>query len=288
MCVEFHDAELQCEADECRGKIITLLLRVGKLLSEQNDIVAALDSLLSYMRRHMGMQRAAINLLHRESGHVFAYRCMGMTPSEQDRGVYHVGEGITGKVVENATPIVLRRIGSQAVVKPTDEPKDEPRRSIAFGGFRVDLDARTGFFQGLAHGGLRRRFGVLHESGRQRPESVARLDGAATKEDSPIPFDDAADDDFRVLVVDRFAARADVARQRVARGRSEFDGRAAFGTVVHKKSPIWMLPILYDWTRPCAARGFACFPSRIIPLQCPEFMANHYRGAVVTGEVECF
>jgi len=37
---------------------------------------------------------------------------------------------------------VLRRIGSQAVVKPTDEPKDEPRRSTAFGGFRVDLDAR--------------------------------------------------------------------------------------------------------------------------------------------------
>ncbi|MFT4302575.1 MAG: sigma 54-interacting transcriptional regulator [Desulfovibrio sp.] len=113
MCVEQYDAELQCEADGCRGKIITLLLRVGKLLSEQNDIVAALDSLLSYMRRHMGMQRATINLLHRESGHVFAYRSMGMTPSEQDRGVYHVGEGITGKVVENATPIVLRRIGSE-------------------------------------------------------------------------------------------------------------------------------------------------------------------------------
>ena len=41
----------ECEAEPCRGRIIALLLHVGRLLSEQNDIVAALDSLLDYMRR---------------------------------------------------------------------------------------------------------------------------------------------------------------------------------------------------------------------------------------------
>lgn len=103
----------ECETEPCRGRIIALLLHVGRLLSEQNDIVAALDSLLDYMRREMGMARGMISLLHRESGHVFVYRSMGMTPSEQDRGVYHVGEGITGKVVESAEPIIVRKIGSE-------------------------------------------------------------------------------------------------------------------------------------------------------------------------------
>ncbi len=103
----------ECEAEPCRGRIITLLLHVGRLLSEKNDIAAALDSLLDYMRREMGMARGMISLLHRESGHVFVYRSMGMTPSEQDRGVYHVGEGITGKVVESAEPIIVRRVGSE-------------------------------------------------------------------------------------------------------------------------------------------------------------------------------
>ena len=103
----------ECEAEPCRGRIIALLLHVGRLLSEKNDIVAALDSLLDYMRREMGMARGMISLLHRESGHVFVYRSMGMTPSEQDRGVYHVGEGITGKVVESAEPIIVRKIGSE-------------------------------------------------------------------------------------------------------------------------------------------------------------------------------
>ena len=103
----------ECEAEPCRGRIIALLLHVGRLLSEKNDIAAALDSLLDYMRREMGMARGMISLLHRESGHVFVYRSMGMTPSEQDRGVYHVGEGITGKVVESAEPIIVRRVGSE-------------------------------------------------------------------------------------------------------------------------------------------------------------------------------
>ena len=95
----------ECEAEPCRGRIITLLLRVGRLLSEKNDIAAALDSLLDYMRREMGMARGMISLLHRESGHVFVYRSMGMTPSDQDRGVYHVGEGIAGKVVKVQSPL---------------------------------------------------------------------------------------------------------------------------------------------------------------------------------------
>ena len=37
---------------------------------------------------------------------------------------------------------VLRRVGSQPETKLATEPKEEARRSIAFGGFKVDLDAR--------------------------------------------------------------------------------------------------------------------------------------------------
>jgi hypothetical protein len=37
---------------------------------------------------------------------------------------------------------VLRRIGSQAALKPPPETKELERRSISFGGYKVDLDAR--------------------------------------------------------------------------------------------------------------------------------------------------
>ena len=50
----------ECETEPCRGRIIALLLEVGRLLSEKNDIVAALDCLLDYMRREMGMARYGV------------------------------------------------------------------------------------------------------------------------------------------------------------------------------------------------------------------------------------
>lgn len=125
--------DAHCAPDPCRGRIIALLLEVGRLLAEQDDIVAALDRLLAYMQHEMGMRRGMISLLHRESGHVFVYRSVGMTPSEQDRGVYHLGEGIIGRVVETASPMVVRAIG------------DEPAFLNRTGSVALESDKRMSF-----------------------------------------------------------------------------------------------------------------------------------------------
>jgi Nif-specific regulatory protein len=93
-------------------EMLSLLLEAGKLLSENIDVIAALDCILLFMQRKMGVNRGMISLLHRESGHVFVYRSVGITPLEHDKGIYKLGEGITGKVVESATPIVVPKIGT--------------------------------------------------------------------------------------------------------------------------------------------------------------------------------
>ncbi|GAB6126226.1 sigma 54-interacting transcriptional regulator [Humidesulfovibrio idahonensis] len=103
----------ECHAGVCRGKIVPLLFEMGRLLSEQNDFGGALKALLGYMRAAMGMQRAMISLHHRESGRIFVHKSIGLTREEEERGVYALGEGITGKVVETARPIVVRRIGDE-------------------------------------------------------------------------------------------------------------------------------------------------------------------------------
>ncbi|KHK02872.1 Nitrogenase (vanadium-iron) transcriptional regulator VnfA [Desulfovibrio sp. TomC] len=100
----------------CRGKIVPLLYEMGKALSEHNDLALALDTLLDYMRRDMGVTRAMVNLHHRQSGHIFIHKSLGLTEEEQARGVYFPGEGITGQVVEEARPIVVRRIGQEPAI----------------------------------------------------------------------------------------------------------------------------------------------------------------------------
>lgn len=128
----------ECHAGECyagvyRGKFVPLLFEIGRTISKKNDLSQALDMLLHYMRENMGIERAMINLHHRESGRIFIHKSIGLTEEEQARGVYFPGEGITGQVVELAKPLVVPRIGSEpAFLNRTGMLSGEKERDNAF------------------------------------------------------------------------------------------------------------------------------------------------------------
>ncbi len=103
----------ECHTEVCRGKILPLLFDMGRALSEQNDLALALETLLDFMRLDMAVERAMINLHHRETGRIFIHKSVGLTDEEQAKGVYFPGEGITGQVVESAKPIIVPRIGDE-------------------------------------------------------------------------------------------------------------------------------------------------------------------------------
>ncbi|MBM9614115.1 sigma 54-interacting transcriptional regulator [Desulfobulbus rhabdoformis] len=103
----------ECRPGMCRGRVVPLLLEMGYLISGENNLSRALECLLKYMRENMGVVRAMISLHHRESGRIFIHRSIGLTQEEQSRGVYHLGEGITGKVVESAKPMIVPRISDE-------------------------------------------------------------------------------------------------------------------------------------------------------------------------------
>jgi Nif-specific regulatory protein len=113
VCKHSNPLVKECHAGICRGKIVPMLLALGQSLSEQDDLSPALETLLDYMDKDMGVERAMINLHHRETGRIFIHRSMGLTDEEQARGVYLPGEGITGQVVELAKPVVVPRIGDE-------------------------------------------------------------------------------------------------------------------------------------------------------------------------------
>jgi Nif-specific regulatory protein len=103
----------ECSTGVCRGRIVPLLDKMGRMLAEDNDFGGALTLLLAFMRESLGMARGMVSLHHRESGRIFVHKSIGLTPEEQERGVYSLGEGITGNVVERARPMVVPRIGDE-------------------------------------------------------------------------------------------------------------------------------------------------------------------------------
>lgn len=123
----------ECHAGVCRGRIVPVLRAMGEALSRQSDLEPALDCLLTYMRRDMGVARAMINLHHRESGHICIHKSLGLTEEEQARGIYFPGEGITGQVVERGEPIIVPRIGDEpAILNRTGSLSRPEDRECAF------------------------------------------------------------------------------------------------------------------------------------------------------------
>jgi len=115
-CKQAEPRMKECHAGVCRGRIVPLLWAMGRSLSEQSDLTPALDCLLDYMRRDMGVTRAMVSLHHRESGHICIHRSLGLTEEEASRGIYFPGEGITGQVVEQAASIVVPRISDEPAI----------------------------------------------------------------------------------------------------------------------------------------------------------------------------
>ena len=97
----------------------------------------------------------------------------------------------------------------------------------------ADLDVRVRLLQCFAFGAVRRGLAVLEESGGHRPQPVARLDRALAQQHPILPCGNAAHDDLRVLIVDRPAGVAHVARQRVSGRNANGDTSAAVRTEVH-------------------------------------------------------
>ena len=102
-----------CSAPVCRAQVLPLLAQLGALISGSADLKKTLGVLLQIMERHMGVVRGMVTLYHRRTGKIFVHESLGLTDEEVSRGVYHLGEGITGKVVELGRLIVVRDIRTE-------------------------------------------------------------------------------------------------------------------------------------------------------------------------------
>ncbi len=99
-----------CDAPVCRAKVLPLLYQMSFLISQNDDLNSLLSILLQILERHMRVVRGMINLYHRKTGKIFVHKSLGLSEEEIARGIYSLGEGITGKVVESGQTIVVARI----------------------------------------------------------------------------------------------------------------------------------------------------------------------------------
>ena len=103
----------ECDLGECRTDLLPLLSEMSRVVTESGDLSTTLAILLRLMKRHMKVVRGMVSLYHPDSGKIFIHESLGLTEEEAARGIYFLGEGITGKVVETGQTIVVPRVSAE-------------------------------------------------------------------------------------------------------------------------------------------------------------------------------
>ena len=89
---------------------LDLLREVATLVGASHDLREAVPAVLRLLMERTSMRRATLTLVDGAHREIFIEEAVGLTPEERERGRYRIGEGITGRVVATAEPIVVPRV----------------------------------------------------------------------------------------------------------------------------------------------------------------------------------
>jgi len=92
---------------------LRLLYDIGIILAETLDVKKVLPDVLENIARQIGILRGTITILNRTSDDIAIEEAWGYDSKEIERGHYRPGEGITGRVIETGTPIIVPRIADE-------------------------------------------------------------------------------------------------------------------------------------------------------------------------------
>lgn len=105
----------ECKKDECKekhSKNLSLLLKIASTMTPGGDLKEIIPQLMDFMGEDLGIIRGMVTIFNRENSSIITSSSYGMTEGEKSKGIYQLGEGITGKVVETGEAIVIPDITS--------------------------------------------------------------------------------------------------------------------------------------------------------------------------------
>ncbi len=114
-------------------KELWLLFEISTILQRSMDLRDVVGPVLKAIAQHMGMLRGTLTLLNRETGEIYIEAAYGLSASEQERGRYKIGEGVTGRVVQTGQPAVIPNISEDPLfLNRTGARKRLAKSDIAF------------------------------------------------------------------------------------------------------------------------------------------------------------
>ena len=110
-----EDEDQRIDGRHYRRRIqeLTLLFEISRILDRSLKLDQIISPVLEAVAQHMDMHRGTVFLLNRQTGEIRISAAYGLTPGEQAKGRYKLGEGITGRVFESGEPIIVPDISDE-------------------------------------------------------------------------------------------------------------------------------------------------------------------------------
>ncbi|MET0390163.1 MAG: sigma 54-interacting transcriptional regulator [Polyangiales bacterium] len=107
---EYVEEFTHCFTGECRVNVLPILFQISQVLTDSEDLPTTLTLILTVMRERLKITRGLVTLYDRESETIFTHDSFGLTDEQKARGIYSLGEGLTGKVVETGKTVIIPRL----------------------------------------------------------------------------------------------------------------------------------------------------------------------------------
>ena len=124
---------------ELRRRQFTTLLDICSIIDQALDLETTLEQILRILSERLAMQRATITLHDSESGMLSISASYGLTPEEQSRGVYRLGEGVTGRIFQTGEPFCVPDIGKEPLFLNKTGARGVERGHVSFIGVPILL-----------------------------------------------------------------------------------------------------------------------------------------------------
>ena len=92
---------------------LDILEQMSQILGDGLELSQVFQRAMAMLTERMDIQRGALVLLDRSSDHLRTVAAFGLTPAEQERGRYAIGEGVTGQVMASGTPAHVADVARQ-------------------------------------------------------------------------------------------------------------------------------------------------------------------------------
>lgn len=120
-------ANIRNQANELR-----LLFEVSRTLDGVEELSDPLGDALALMARYTGMMRGTVTLVDPERAEIIVEASYGLSERELGRVRYKLGEGITGKVIQSGTAMVVPHVSEEPDFLNRTGTRDLQKEDISF------------------------------------------------------------------------------------------------------------------------------------------------------------